>query len=98
MGGTGVETRGEADARHCVLPDGTLAGSCLSLAAALRNAHRFGELPLEAALQMATSTPAAAVGMPGEIGTLRVGARADLVLLDTALQSSAVWVGGQRAV
>jgi N-acetylglucosamine-6-phosphate deacetylase len=68
------------------------------MAAALRNAHRHAGIPLEAALKMATATPAAALGTSGKVGTLQSGAHADLVLLDAALQTSAVWVGGRRAV
>lgn len=96
LGGPPIATRGEGDARHCVLPDGTLAGSCLSMAAAVRNAHRHGDVALEAALQMATSTPAAALERHAEVGVLAVGARADLVLLDDALAVRGVWVGGAR--
>ncbi len=96
LGGPPIVTRGEGDARHCVLPDGTLAGSCLSMAAALRNAHRHGGICLEAALQMATSTPAAALGRDDEVGIVGSGARADLVLLDGDLVVRGVWVAGDR--
>ncbi len=96
LGGPPIATRGEGDARHCVLPDGTLAGSCLSMAAAVRNAWRHAGVGLEAALQMATSTPARALGRDAEVGVLDAGARADLVLLDDALAVRGVWVGGAR--
>ena len=46
------------------LANGTLAGSVLTMPAALHNLiHRFG-LPLEAACAMCTSTPAASIGDP----------------------------------
>lgn len=59
------------------LANGTLAGSVLTMPAALHNLiHRFG-LPLEAACAMCTSTPAASVGdelagrmLPGSPGIL----------------------------
>ena len=60
LGGQKVFVKG-TEAR---LADGTLAGSVLTMPAALHNLiHRFG-LPLEAACAMCTSTPAASIGEP----------------------------------
>ena len=41
-------------------------------------------LPLADALRLATTNPARAIGLDAEIGSLRVGALADLVLLEPA--------------
>jgi N-acetylglucosamine-6-phosphate deacetylase len=62
------------------LPDGTLAGSALTMDAALRNAARLLDIPLHEALRMATSTPAAILGIPAK-GRITPGADADLVIL-----------------
>lgn len=62
------------------LPDGTLAGSALTMDAALRNAARLLDIPLHEALRMTTSTPAAILGLPAK-GSITPGADADLVVL-----------------
>ena len=71
------------------LPDGTLAGSALTMDEAVRNAVRFLGVPLAQAVRMAAETPAAAMILDGK-GRIAVGCDADLVLLDeegTVLQT-----------
>lgn len=70
------------------VPDRTLAGSALTLDQALRNVIQFAGLPLEEAAVLVTANPARVLGVQGELGTLTMGARADLVLLEPDL---AVW-------
>lgn len=77
------------------LADGTLAGSALTMDAAVRNAVAAG-VDLVAALAAATSTPAGLLGL-ADRGRLEVGARADLVALDPGLGVAEVWVGGEQA-
>jgi N-acetylglucosamine-6-phosphate deacetylase len=62
------------------MPDGTLAGSALTMDQAVRNAVELLRIPLQEALSMATQTPAEILGMPGK-GRIVPGADADLVLL-----------------
>lgn len=88
LGGLTVQVRGGV-AR---LPDGTLAGSTLTLVQAVRTAVAAG-IPLAAAIRAASSTPAAALGLEGR-GGLVVGARADAVLLDAELGVQQVWLAG----
>jgi len=65
--------------------EGSLAGAHLDMATAVRNVvAKLGE-PAEMALAMATSIPAAAMRLDGKIGTFVPGAKADIVLLDDAL-------------
>lgn len=65
--------------------EGSLAGAHLDMATAVRNvATKLGE-PVEQALAMATSIPAAAMRLNGKIGGFRPGAKADIVLLDDVL-------------
>ena len=57
-------------------------------------------LPWEAALAGLTSVPAAATGVAGELGTIAIGQRADLVLwsgdpLDVANVAQQVWMDGR---
>jgi N-acetylglucosamine-6-phosphate deacetylase len=72
------------------LPGGALAGSALSLADAVRHVVAWG-VPLDDALAMASTTPAAALGIDAG---LRPGARADVVVLDGDLAVRHVLVGG----
>jgi N-acetylglucosamine-6-phosphate deacetylase len=73
---------------------GTLAGAHLDMAAAVRNAIRLAQLPLEDALRAASLTPAQFLGLDHERGVLIPGARADLVALDRELAVIATWVDG----
>ena len=72
---------------------GTLAGAHLCLAEAVRNAVDLCDVPVAAALRMATATPAAAIGA-GDVGRLGAGARADMIALDPRLVVRRVWQGG----
>ena len=60
-------------------PDGTIAGSTITVADGLRNAVRFG-IPIEDAIAAATANPSLAIGMEDEIGFIKPGARADFIL------------------
>jgi N-acetylglucosamine-6-phosphate deacetylase len=60
---------------------GVLAGSTLTMDAALRGALAAG-VPMVDAVTMATTTPARVLGLDGEVGALSVGLQADLVVLD----------------
>ncbi len=64
------------------LPDGTLAGSALTMDQAVRNGVKFMGIPVEDAVRMASETPAEILGM-FENGSLTPGADADLVVLST---------------
>ena len=70
-----------ADGR-CTTADGTLAGSALDMATAVRNTVDLLGLPLAEALRMGSLYPAAALGLAGHYGRLAVGLRADLAVLD----------------
>jgi N-acetylglucosamine-6-phosphate deacetylase len=76
------------------LADGTLAGSAVTLDAAVRTAVAGG-VPLADALVAASATPAAAVGCTDR-GRLVPGARADLVALGPDLDVEATWVAGEQ--
>lgn len=72
--------------------DGTIAGSGLSLAAAVRNCASVG-IPLEAALRAATANPARVLGRT-DVGRIAPGTHADLVWLDDDLDVRGTWLGG----
>ena len=66
------------------LKDGTLAGSVLTLDKAVRNAVFDCSVSLSQALNSVTRNPAEALGITDR-GEIRIGTRADLVLLDDDL-------------
>jgi N-acetylglucosamine-6-phosphate deacetylase len=80
----------------CRGPDGTLAGSALSMAQALRNAIDMLGCDIVTASRMASGNPAKFLRLDGETGTIAPGLRADLVRLDEGLRVRATWIGGQR--
>jgi N-acetylglucosamine-6-phosphate deacetylase len=71
---------------------GSLAGSTLSMLAAVRNSHALG-IPLAAALAAATEAPARMARRP-DLGRITPGARADLVVLDDTLTITRVLLQG----
>ena len=83
---------------RCTTPDGTLAGSNLDMATAVRNTVDLLDQPLEEALRMASLYPAAFLGLDGRRGRIAPGYCADLVLLDDKLHVQRTWIAGQMAV
>lgn len=73
--------------------DGPIAGSTLTMDAALRYAVREAGVPLLEAVHAASTAPARALGLTGT-GALEVGARADLVALDDDLRVTRVMRAG----
>jgi len=74
---------------------GSLAGSALDMASAVRNAVNLLNLPLAEAARMASTYPAQWLGLGHQYGRIAPGYRADLVLLDPALAAKASWIGGK---
>jgi N-acetylglucosamine-6-phosphate deacetylase len=84
---------------RCTTADGTLAGSVLDMASAVRNCVRMLDLPLAEALPLATTAPAGFLGIDGWLGRLAPGYRADLAALDPdTLDVFATWVAGTPSV
>ncbi|HTF07718.1 MAG TPA: N-acetylglucosamine-6-phosphate deacetylase [Asanoa sp.] len=65
--------------------DGAIAGSTLTMDAALRQAVGAG-IPIVDACRMAATTPARAIGLGETVGSLQPGWRADLAILDADLR------------
>ena len=76
--------------------DGMLAGSALTMDEAVRNLVAL-DVPLEGALEAATSVPARVLGAP-DLGRITLGGPADIVVLDDALQVVRALVGGETRV
>lgn len=85
----------DCDGDRCITSDGTLAGSNLNMAAAVRNAERLMGVDAATAVRMASIVPAHILGIAGERGSIGVGMRADLVLVDDARKVTETWIGGE---
>ena len=92
--GSGARTGYALDDGAPRLPDGTLAGSALTMDAAIRHATDVAGVDLAQAVAAASSTPAAVAGEKRR-GRVEAGARADLVTMTARLEVDTVWVGGE---
>ena len=73
-----------------------LAGGASSQLEMVRRLVAEGVCDLAEALTMASATPARALGLEGEVGVLREGARADLIVLEgSQLEIAQVYVAGR---
>jgi N-acetylglucosamine-6-phosphate deacetylase len=79
----------------CRDENGTLAGTALDMAAAVRNAVSLLGLDLVEAARMASEYPAEFLGLGGELGRIAPGYRANLVLMDDELKVQETWIEGQ---
>lgn len=82
---------------RCATAEGTLAGSALDMATAVRNAVNLLGVDLADALAMASLNPAQVLQLDHLYGRLEPGYCADIVWLDDDLQVRATWVEGIRS-
>lgn len=76
------------------LADGTIAGSTTNLYEEFKNLLRFG-VPLRQAIKSVTRNPAASIQKDSEIGSLKPGKIADLVVLDDSWKIKMVVAKGR---
>ncbi len=79
-----------------VLSDGTLAGSDVDMASAIRYGITYLDLSLAEALRMATLYPARFLGI-ADRGRLAPGLRADLVHMTDGIEVKQTWISGEPA-
>jgi N-acetylglucosamine-6-phosphate deacetylase len=79
-----------------VREDGVLAGTVLTMIDAVRNLHALG-IPFEDAVGAATAVPARIIGR-ADLGVIRPGGNADVVVLDDRLEIVSVTCGGDARV
>ena len=82
------------DGTSARLENGRLAGSILTMDAAVRNMVSWGGVSIADALMMASAVPARSLGLD-DMGAIAVGNRADLVMLGSDLSLRETWVGGE---
>jgi N-acetylglucosamine-6-phosphate deacetylase len=80
----------------CQSDTGVLAGSALDMATGVRNLVNMVGLPLAEASRMASTYPAAWLGLDRTHGRLVAGQRADFAVMDDGLVVSETWIGGVR--
>jgi len=78
----------------CVDEHGTLTGSALDMASAVRNTVEMLGVDLAEAVRMASLYPATFLGIGHELGRIAAGYRANLVLADEQLNVRETWIDG----
>lgn len=82
---------------RCATDAGTLAGTVLDMASAVKNCMSLLGVPLPDALRFASAHPAAFLGLADMFGKLARGYRADLVAFEPkAMTVLTTWVAGKR--
>jgi N-acetylglucosamine-6-phosphate deacetylase len=89
--GKRIEVRGGV----CVDENGTLSGSAIDMASAVRNTVELLGLPLEQAARMASTYPAEFLGLGDELGRIAPGYRASLVAMDDTFRVLETWIDGR---
>lgn len=79
---------------RCVTADGALAGSNIGMIDAVRYVSDNGIVDIDEALRMASSYPAAALGIDDSLGFVRPGYGANLIALDGDLNVVHSWIAG----
>ena len=83
------------DGIRCRFPDGTIAGSSLTMDLAVRNFRRHTGLPLWRVVNMASLYPARSIGAENAKGSLEPGKDADLLITDRDFNVRRTWVRGE---
>jgi N-acetylglucosamine-6-phosphate deacetylase len=78
------------------LPDGTLAGSVLTMDGAVKNMIELAGLPVETVIPMATEVPARIAGVADRKGKIERRYDADLVLMNERFEVERVWARGHE--
>ena len=74
----------------------SLASSVSGMAHMVRHMHQSTNIPLADVVRMASLTPAERVGMDAQIGSLKRGKRADIVVLSPRLKVRSVYLEGTQ--
>jgi len=78
-----------------VMPDGTLSGSSLTMLKALQNCVRHCDIPLHEAIKMTSLYPGKLIGAHEHLGQIKVGSKANLLLLNKELKLQQVIFRGE---
>lgn len=89
LGGQKVFVNGE----QATLEDGTIAGSVVNLYECMKNAIAMG-VPKESAIKAATINPARSIGVDKIVGSIEVGKRADILVINKNLEIETIVISG----
>ena len=78
-----------------LLPDGTIAGSTVTMDKCVQNLVNVVKLPVEDVLVMASKTPAQVIGIDNEVGTIEKGKKANFVVLNEKLEVQKTFIDGK---
>lgn len=92
LGSVPVQVR---DARATLIDGDSIAGSTLTMDAALANAVRFLGVSVEEAVTLGSTNPAALLGLQDRKGAIAAGYDADLAVLDEDLRAASTMVSGR---
>jgi N-acetylglucosamine-6-phosphate deacetylase len=79
----------------CRDQNGTLAGTALDMATAVRNMMNATGVSLPEAVNMASTSPAAFLRLGERVGSIDVGKRANFVVADDDLRVAMTWIDGK---
>ncbi len=77
-------------------PNGSLASSIVGMDHMVRHMKRSTSASLSEVIRMASLTPAERTGIADQVGSLEVGKRADVLVMDEQLNIVSVVAGGVR--
>lgn len=78
-----------------IMPDGkSLASGVMGMDHCVRTFHKLTAVPMWEVVRMASLTPARIAGWDNEIGSLEVGKRADLLILNSEWEVEQTWIEG----
>jgi N-acetylglucosamine-6-phosphate deacetylase len=80
---------------RCMTADGTLAGSALDMATAVRNCVQEVGISKDEAFRMASLYPARYLGVEKELGSIAAGMTANLVICDNEVFVQGVVIDGE---
>lgn len=92
LGGQRVSVRGI----KCLLSDGTIAGSVLTMNRAVKNLVENTSLPVWRAVLCASLVPARVIGEDKNIGSLEAGKAADIIITDKDINVKHTFVSGKK--
>lgn len=91
LGGLDVYVNG----KRAALADGTLACSVSNVFEECKNVMAYG-IPMEQAIAASTINPAKAMGLENEIGDIRRGLLADMLVVTSEFELKEVYIGGKK--
>lgn len=85
-----------AENGRCATADNTLAGSDLDMLSAVRNSVNSLGVSIGEAVRMASANPAALIGMENQLGAIKTGHIASMILVDENLNLVRSWIDGKE--